>query len=85
MSKKNRKKPRKPDKNNKKNTIFRWHWVLLTIILFIGFWLRFIFAHKASMIPFNFLSDSSQYTNWAKTLLQGNDFIEVFHQSPLYP
>ncbi|MGA1867851.1 MAG: tetratricopeptide repeat protein [bacterium] len=72
-------------KNNNTEHIVPWQWILLTIILLIGFVLRFLFARKATMIPFNFLSDSSQYTHWAKTLLQGKEFIDVFHQSPLYP
>ncbi|MGA1864004.1 MAG: tetratricopeptide repeat protein [bacterium] len=62
-----------------------WIWVLLTIIIFFGLCLRLRFVSTASKIPFNFLSDSSQYFSWAKHIISGKDFIDVYHQSPLYP
>lgn len=83
MGKKNKKQTKKSE--NAKDSSNIWVWVLLTIIIFLGLCLRLRFVSTASKIPFNFLSDSSQYFSWAKHIISGKDFIEVYHQSPLYP
>jgi tetratricopeptide (TPR) repeat protein len=70
---------------NDKNSSSTWVWTLLAIIIFVGLCLRLSFVSTASKIPFNFLSDSSQYLSWAKHIISGKDFIDVYHQSPLYP
>ncbi len=62
-----------------------WVWIALSIILVFGFCLRLTFVFTAYKIPFNLLSDSSQYYHWANNILLGKEFKEVYHQGPLYP
>jgi len=59
--------------------------MILGIILFVGFILRIAFVSRAWMIPFNYLSDASQYFVWARSIVAGKEFVKVYHQAPLYP
>ncbi|MGA1794768.1 MAG: tetratricopeptide repeat protein [bacterium] len=62
-----------------------WPWITVSVTIWIALIIRLNFAFTASKIPFNFLSDSSQYVAWAKSIAAGKEFISVYHQSPLYP
>jgi len=62
-----------------------WVWIIVGLIVVGGLFLRLNFVYTASKIPFNFLSDSSQYFTWAKNIISGKESTEVYHQGPLYP
>lgn len=83
MGKKKKTQAEKSEKGKSSSNV--WVWVLLIIIILLALFLRLRFVSTASEIPFNFLSDSSQYFSWAKHIISGKDFIDVYHQSPLYP
>jgi tetratricopeptide (TPR) repeat protein len=79
------KKKKQKKLENTKKSASKCTWTLLAITIFIALFLRLSFVSTASNIPFNFLSDSSLYFSWAKHIVSGKDFIDVYQQSPLYP
>jgi tetratricopeptide (TPR) repeat protein len=54
-------------------------------IIAIALYLRLSFVFKAHTIPFNFMSDSNMYMSWAMSIIEGKEFVKVFHNAPLYP
>lgn len=68
-----------------KRTPFSPLWIALAGAVLAGFVLRVVNTFYAVKIPFNYMSDSSRYFEWAEANLRGEVLYDVFHQGPLYP